>query len=465
MQKMGDQTMNRVRGGIALGLVTSGRLAVSSLALGFLIILGCATTIERPEPQFWLGPENRPFLLSPLSGYPRGVAPITTHQLESGFRALVRDGDISSAYQVSQSLLDLNPSLHPAQLLEAQVGFLQGNYAALADKVDEIVIEVPDYLAALVLRARVAELLEDIPRAFELYSAVRKIHSVSDHKAIGLRDRALVKTRQEIQDALSVGHLAAAAKRVKKLRTWAPGEVSTLEIQQAVAIALEDPVAELAALRGLSTLAPGDSARMNRRAVLETEVGDVGLGLGILQRLVNQYPEDVELGENLGKARFRWRMMVLPEAVRELADVEVLKRGDFAALLYWLFPEIRYGKPVTARIANDILGHAFRDEIVKVANLGLVEVDPSLHQFNPDLDLTRGTAFRSFLALLEGAVEEPACLGNWRQSLNPSVEFVCQAAASCGLIPDPADCLPTSTVSGQVVVEMGRLAQSQLGGR
>jgi hypothetical protein len=349
--------------------------------------------------------------------------------------------------------------------LAAQVAFIQGNHGEIIDGLDEIIAENPAYLAAVVLRARAAELLDDIPAAFDLYSGVQLNHPPSALKVTALRDRALKRTGQVIQEALDSGHLDAAAEGLAKLSSWAPDEVPTLRLQQQVARALEDPVAELVALRALSKIDAQDMSVMRQRAVLETAVGDAGLGLRILQGLAHRYPDDLELVELLGKAKFRWRLMILPEEVRKLAHHEVLTRGDFAALLYWLFPEIRYGKPARARIANDVLGHAFQEEIVKVANLGLVEVDSSLHQFSPEDDLTRITVFRALLSLFESTLEPPVCLGNWRQSLSPSVDFVCEAAASCGLIPTPADCLPEATLSGQVMVEMGRIAQDQLAGR
>ena len=436
---------------------------VFGLACCLLLAFGCASTTERPEPQFRVGQENRPFLISPLTGYPRGVAPVTTQQLEGGFMALVRDGNFSSARQASQALLDINPTLHPAELLGLQVKFTDGQYAEVAEALDELVVKVPNYFAALVLRARVAELLNDIPRAFEIYWSVQSNHLPSASKVNRLRVQALAGARQDTQAALDSGHLQKAVEIAERLQTWAPGELPTLRIRQAVAVALDDPGAELSVLRELGRLSPKDVEVAQRRAVLETEVGDAGLGLGILQRLVAQYPENAEMAELLSRAKFRWRLQVLPEAVRDLADLEVLNRADFAALLYWLFPEIRYGKPVSGRIANDISSHAFRDEIVKVANLGLIEIDANLHRFSPEVSLTRGATFRGFLALFELAEDQPACLGNWRQSLNSSVDFVCQAAASCGLIPSLADCLPEAEVSGRAVVEMGRLAQKQLG--
>jgi hypothetical protein len=305
-------------------------------------------------------------------------------------------------------------------------------------------------MAALALRARVAELLDDLTGAFGRYLAIQSNHSASALKVIQLRSQAVSTIGQEIKNALGLGHLDGAVERLEQLQEWAPGEVSTLELQREVVAA---------------KLVSNDLEVATRRAILEVEVGEAGLGLGILQQLVDRFPENLMLAEDLGRAKFRWRLMVLPERIRELADLAELNRGDFAALLYWLFPEVRYGRPEKARIANDILGHDFRDEIVKVANLGLVKVDSVLHRFNPELALTRGTVIRSLLSLFEQGHAELACLGNWRQSLSPSVEFVCQAAASCGLILSPADCLPEATVSGQVVIEMGRLAQDQLESR
>ena len=217
----------------------------ASSAGWLLLVLGCASTVERPEPQFRISQENRPFLISPLTGYPRGVAPSTTQQLGSGFAALMRDGDSASAHLVSRSLLDVNPSLHPAQLLDLQARFVEGKYSDLAEGLDGIVADIPGFQAAVVLRARVFEILNNIPMAFELYWSVQSSHQPSASKVNELRIQALAGAGQAIQSDLNLGHLEEAERNLEKLQLWAPGELPTFRMSAAVAVALEDPGAEL----------------------------------------------------------------------------------------------------------------------------------------------------------------------------------------------------------------------------
>ena len=96
---------------------------------------------------------------------------------------------------------------------------MQGDYGALAGRLDEIVAEVPGYMAALALRARVAELLDDLPGAFGRYLAIQANHSASALKVIQLRSQAVSTIGQEIKNALSLGHLDGAVERLEQLRS------------------------------------------------------------------------------------------------------------------------------------------------------------------------------------------------------------------------------------------------------
>ncbi|MEM8964421.1 MAG: hypothetical protein AAGD38_23245, partial [Acidobacteriota bacterium] len=50
-----------------------------------------------------------------------------------------------------------------------------------------------------------------------------------------------------------------------------------------------------------------------------------------------------------------------------------------------------------------------------------------------------------------------------RVGAGASREMRCQAAASCGLIPEPAECLPAATVSGDSGLDMLRVTLDLLG--
>ncbi len=93
-------------------------------------------------------------------------------------------------------------------------------------------------------------------------------------------------------------------------------------------------------------------------------------------------------------------MLNSPEQVRGLRDKVALSRADFAVLLYWTVPQIRTARPGAAQIASDIVDHPSRDEIARVANLGLMSIDESLHRFSPNAALRRADAVSALLRLV-----------------------------------------------------------------
>ncbi|HLE83713.1 MAG TPA: hypothetical protein VJG13_05190, partial [Thermoanaerobaculia bacterium] len=213
----------------------------------------------------------------------------------------------------------------------------------------------------------------------------------------------------------------------------------------------------LAAVARLLARAPERPELLVRRAELELEVGDASAGLQILQRLADQNPGDRALQEQLEQAKFRWRLSLLPGHVREIANRSELTRGDFATLVHWLIPRVRTARPPAGRIAVDILEHPRREEIARVVNLGLMDVDATLHTFSPERPVRRTTALLALLRAIEALAPPAACLPS-PLGRSPSQETVCSAAARCRLVSDPGDCLSGATLSGPQALELLRRA-------
>ena len=89
-------------------------LAAVALAFG---CVGCAGTPKAP-----VGPrvtvEDRPYLRSPLDGYPRGVDPATRATIDSAYRELFAGGVPATAREVAATLLAESPELDAARVLE-----------------------------------------------------------------------------------------------------------------------------------------------------------------------------------------------------------------------------------------------------------------------------------------------------------------------------------------------------------
>jgi hypothetical protein len=407
--------------------------------------------------------EDRGFLVAPSAGYPLAMGPGEARRVDEAFENLMREGDRDNAMAVSHQLLSRDPEFHPATLLAAQVAFVDGDVTRARELLAPRGDELSQYGPWQLLLGRSAEKEKDLVSAFEAYRNVAGESPLAESKIDRLRPRVAQILAQRIEDDLSRGRSEDAARDLVRMEEWVPDETPTLESAAAVAQANSNPRAELKAVTQLFARHPDSRTLAARRGALELEVGDAGAGLRIFQDLAAEYPEDDRLQEQLARARFLWRLQLLPIEARDLASRAQLSRGDFAAMLYWLFPEVRYGEGGQVRIASDILDHPYRQEIVRVVNLGIMDVDESLHEFSPTRAITRSEAMTSMVRLLSRRQPPLACMGGLRKNDSLPVETVCRVGSSCGLLESAADCLPAVGVSGSEAVELSRLTLNLLG--
>lgn len=434
--------------------------------LGFVIVTaalsGCAVveapTIRARKPH----PEKR-FLVSPLSGFSLGVLPDHGSRLRAAHAELVDGGVAALARGEAEALREEDPLLEPAVVLLAQVEFVDGNYDRAVELLLAVVASNPSYVAAQLLLGRTGERIENIAGAFESYFEIASVSTLAADRATALRGRALEIVGNRVADALRRGRTEDATRDVLALANWAPGELVTLEAARGLAQAVGDREGELKAARMLVPLLPENKEIRIRLGDLELETGDPSAGLRIFQQLAEAEPQDALLVEKLARAKLQWRLTLMPGKVLELVRQPQLSRADFAAVVYWLFPVVRYGQADSGRIANDILDNPHRQEIVRMVNLGLARVDATLHTFGPDQPQTRGRALYSLLRLLDMQTPRLTCLGPEGSLELAADQQVCDSAARCLLIREPAECLPGAVLSGPAAFDMSRSALDELG--
>jgi hypothetical protein len=213
-------------------------------------------------------------------------------------------------------------------------------------------------------------------------------------------------------------------------------------------------------VQALAARQPEDRKLLERRVELEMMVGDPSAGLQIAQDLAGRHPDDADAARLLESARFRWRLSMLPQAVQAVAAKPDLTKADFAVLLYWLVPNVRYARPSAGRIATDVLDNAHREEIVRVVNLGLMDVEPTLHRFSPSSPLRRGAALRVLTRTLTSFGQNLACL----EGAKPQAQStVCAGATGCGILLEGEECLPGDPLPGVQAVELIRRTLKLLG--
>lgn len=462
----------RFRDGKLLGTAARSLAPVSPAAPAVLAVLsvitaglaGCAgapppAPAARPQrpPTYDAAQRERAYLAEPLAGYAAGFDPAAASELAGGYQALLREGDVEAARRAAQRVLDAEGPSPPAQVLAGQADLVAGDYPAVIERLLPVLDAQPTYTAGQLALGRAAELAGDLPLAYAAYRAVAAKSPLAFDRTGELHPRAIEIVGNRLREALARGRLAEAEKQLTLLRDWAGAELATLEAARELATAEGDRKAELAAVRELARRQPDDRRLAERHAELELAVGDATAGLQGMQALADRHPEDAALAEKLASAKFRWRLSLLPPGVQDVAARPELNRAELAVLLFWLVPEVRYAKPAAGRIATDVLDHPQREEIVRVVNLGLMDVDSTLHRFSPGAAARRGTALSSLVRLLGSAGQGVACMAG------PGQRSSCETAAACGLVASEEDCLAGAPLSGGEAVEMIRRTLELLG--
>lgn len=439
-------------------------LAGAAAALLVAAVLGaCGSTATRPPAREPVPPPavqepfataEQAYLIDPLTGF-QEVDAERAERVRAAHRALLAASDRERALATAEELLGADPGFHPAQVLIAQVDLGDGNAAKVVSRLLPVSDALPQYTAAQLLLGRAAELTGDVPLAYAAFREIAARNPRAFQRAGELHPRAVEIVTNRLNEALRQSRLDEAATQLVLLRRWAPSETGTLEGARALAVARGDLSGELAAVKELSSRRPGERALLERQAELEMAVGDPGAGLQIIQTLAEQAPKDPVLAEKLEAAKFRWRVSLLPKHVQDVAAKPDLTKADLAVLLYWLVPNVRYGRPTTGRIATDVLEHRHQEEIVRVVNLGLMEVDPTLHRFSPSAAARRGTVIRSLTLALARFGEKLSC--------QPGQGGSCEAAARCGVLAQGEECRTGASISGGEAVELIRRALKLLG--
>jgi len=444
-------------GGLLAAAAMAAALAMASLAGG------CASSGPPAPAGPRLDRELLPYLLPPSSGFPATADAELLRRVDAAFQSELLDGDVAGAEAAAEAALAVEASFAPADVLRAQARLAAGDLAGAREGVEPLIARYPGYSAAELIAAHAAELAGDAAAAYASYRRIQSALPLALEKAGELHAPAVAAVAAKVSEALARSRLDEARERLATLTEWAPQDLATLEASMAVARAGGDARAELQAVRGLLASArSGDEALLERRGELELEVGQPSAAIEVFEALARRHPDEPHRAEQVELAKFRWRVANLPGDVRRLVEAPELSRADFAVLLYWLVPGVRASVVSEAHIATDILDHPRRQEIMRVVNLQLIDVDETLRRFNPDGRVHRAQALRALLRVLQRAQPQPSCVAPIAGNPSPSREAACSAGAACGFLPEAADCLPEAGISGAEAADWIRRAAALL---
>jgi len=402
----------------------------AALAVGLLSLTwGCAAVpreaVRRPPPR-----EVAAFLLDPSTLAPEADAA----EIGRLFRELLAGAPSAELRAALDRRVRAARAGAAAALLRAQIELVAGDVEAARRALAGALGEAGTAAPARLLAARLAELAGESLTAHSHYESLADELPVAAERRDALREKAVEELRARVSRALAERRVAAAAEELARLLELDAGSRATAELQAAVGAARGDARQELEAVRALVATQPASLPLRLRRGELEVEVGDAALGLGLLEELAAAHSGDARVHLALAHAMFSYRLVNSPEEIRRLARSPQLARGDFARLLYWLVPAVRSARPGATLIATDLVDHPAREEIVRVANLGLLRIDEVLHRFEPGRHLTRSEAFRALARLVGERAETTA--------------QTCVYAVRQSWIAETGECLPSAPVSG-----------------
>ncbi len=436
-----------------------------------LLVFSCVTP-ETPSPEIRPVVREDPYLLDPVDSYPLAGVSELEQRVEQAFGVLRLGEDLAEVEAAGREVLADDPGFHPAAVLLAQALYLRREDGAALELLRPIVDELPDYQAAQLLLGRAAERSGDLPAALEAFAQVPSegdkwgnsaVNDLAAGRAEELRPRAIDIVSNRLRDAVARGHLEDAEGHLAWLDEWAASSFEALEGKRLVAVERGDPESELTAVRRLAELT-GERELRQREAELEVEIGDLRSGLEKLEALSREFPDDPQLAESLEQAEFLWRLQLLPPEVQDIGRKVEIDRADVSSLLYWLIPRVRYSQITNPPIAADILDHPQRDVILRVLDLGLMEIDETLHRFNPAEPARRIDVLKALLALLDSSPQRLGCLGDGEAlELDRSWSSLCRHAASCQLIPEAVDCRAAERIPGGEALELFRKTLKLLG--
>ncbi len=421
-----------------------------------LVLAACGGSAPVPPPEVRPSVRTDAFLVDPLLGFPLEASDALEQRVRSAWRALRGGGESSVARLEAVDVLEIDPGFHPAVVLLAQVDMLDGDSTNAVDLLQPIAEELPAYEATQRVLALAAESIGDVVLAYQAVDHLPESPETTAHRD-QLRARALDVLRNRFDDAIGRGRFDQAELVLGQLQAWADTDPSTTERAWRLTAELGDDEAERHVLERLLEHQPERRDAIERLAELEIASGALRQGLARLESLLERHPDDRQLAERVERAKFRWRLETFPEPVRVLASKQALSRSELAALIYWFVPEVRHSPLEDPPVATDILDHEMQDEIVRVLNASLMEIDPAVHRFSPDRPAIRGDLIAALLRVAALGESPPACVRDVDpRRLRPTLDLTCELAGRCMLIPDVRDCLSAAPISGDEALELFR---------
>jgi tetratricopeptide (TPR) repeat protein len=418
-----------------------------------LLAGACATAPPAPPPE-----PDRPFgFRDPLVGLPPGaLASSFRRNLRLGMEALSA-GDLARAEKAFRTGLATSPDPAPFRLGLAFVAIAKGTLPDARKALDEILTARPEYPPAVEARADVDSAEGRRREAMERYRALQKL--LPEDARARAREREMKtalgdQRRKEADAALRDKDLNAArraAVSLVELDGTSPFGLQYLSRAAEAGGNLEDAYLTAQKARALDR---NDRAWTANVAELAMKTGRYAEAQTLFSELA---VKDPALKARAEAAHMEFRIQNLPEVARRAAISSKLSRAQFAALAYWLVPEVREAAPPAApQLATDAVERPERQALVRTIGLGFFTVARETHTVGADVALTRAdlaTLLKKVAAVVAGKRSRPGCLA--AKHVTPA------SLAECGIL---AEGNPKSVTGKEAAAALEAAAGAARGG-
>lgn len=358
--------------------MTIRHLILSIALLGMLA--GCAT---QPAPAVVPQGEDR-YLIDPRTGW-TPLDPSLGRRLDDAWRHALAGNEAEARRQIAE-LLRRDPGLAPARLAEAALDLRGGRLDQARGTIEDILARYPDYIAARVYLGELEMRQGNTRAAWDAYriAATPAAPPTVAERLAEIEERLFTELHTAAQSAPDA-EAVALLRQVLEVR---PSAIEPrIELAQRL-LNQKQYEAARAELEPLLNVAAD-------RAEVQEMLGEIEVSRGRFEEAIIRFERlsrrtsDPRHLRRLEEIKREWSAANMPSHFRHALSSPALTRAEFATLLYWTVPAVRFAQGLHAPpIAVDIEDVSGREEVIRAIAIGLFEVDPVTRRVSPGRPLT-----------------------------------------------------------------------------
>lgn len=342
------------------------------IVIAAAMLAASCTPVDVPPPAVVPQGDDR-FLIDPRTGFTGVVPP----KFENAWRYVLAGNELEAQRRLSE-ILAVDPSFHPAILAEAALDIRAGRFSTARERI----ARARDLPAARIYEAEIEFREGNTRAAYDLYRTIAAQPDAPPFAA----ERVAQLEETLFNDLVASARAAADTEAVRLLREALSFRPEAIEPRIQLASRL---LAQKQFEQARTELEPILNTAADRAEVQEM-LAEIEVGRGRFQEAILRYDrlarrtKDPRYEQRLEEIKQEWSAANMPAHFRTARDSESLTRAEFATLLYWTVPAVRFAQNLNSPpIAIDVENVDGREEIIRATAIGLFDVDPVTRRVSP----------------------------------------------------------------------------------